>query len=140
MKVLGFNNPAVAAVATQGLIQLGRDIVPILLVSLDARNYGARAWVVKVIAALRDPRGLDLLEHALQADIAPSVRRSATRGLADLDLSEDAAHDQLVRRCNGLLWPCETTSGWCVMQRPTDSSNVEQRSCVSPSPNRAGPH
>ena len=41
VKVLGFNNPAVAAVATQGLIQLGRDIVPILLVSLDARNYGA---------------------------------------------------------------------------------------------------
>ena len=32
VKVLGFNNPAVAAVATQGLIQLGRDIVPILLV------------------------------------------------------------------------------------------------------------
>jgi len=30
VKVLGFNNPAVAAVATQGLIQLGRDIVPIL--------------------------------------------------------------------------------------------------------------
>ena len=47
VKVLGFNNPAVAAVATQGLIQLGRDIIPILLVSLDARNYGARAWVVK---------------------------------------------------------------------------------------------
>ena len=36
IKVLGFNNPAVAAVATQGLIQLGRDIVPTLLVSLDA--------------------------------------------------------------------------------------------------------
>ena len=103
VKVLGFNNPAVAAVATQGLIQMGRDIVPILLVSLDARNYGARAWVVKVIAALRDPRGLDLLEHALQADIAPSVRRSATRGLADLELSEDAAHDQLERCFEGLL-------------------------------------
>ena len=103
VKVLGFNNPAVAAVATQGLIQLGRDTIPILLVSLDARNYGARAWVVKVIAALRDPRGLDLLEHALQADIAPSVRRSATRGLADLELSKDAAHDQLVRCFEGLL-------------------------------------
>ncbi len=71
--------------------------------SLDAGNYGARAWVVKVIAALRDPRGLDLLEHALQADIAPSVRRSATRGLADLELSKDAAQDQLVRCFEGLL-------------------------------------
>ena len=27
VKVLGFNNPAVASVATQGLIQLGRDVV-----------------------------------------------------------------------------------------------------------------
>ena len=76
MKVLGFNNPAVAAVATQGLIQLGREIIPILLVSLDARNYGARAWVVKVIAALRDPRGLDLMSMpfrptSLQACGAP---------------------------------------------------------------------
>ena len=60
VKVLGFNNPAVAAVATQGLIQLGRDIVPTLLVSLDSRNYGARAWVVKVLATLRDPRGLGI--------------------------------------------------------------------------------
>ena len=103
VKVLGFNNPAVAAVATQGLIQLGRDIVPTLLVSLDSHNYGARAWVVKVLAALKDPRGLDLLEHALQADIAPSVRRSATRGLADLELTEDAREHQLQRCFQGLL-------------------------------------
>ena len=103
VKVLGFNNPAVAAVATQGLIQLGRDIVPTLLVSLDARNYGAWAWVVKALAALRDPRGLDLLEHALEADIAPSVRRSATRGLADLEL-DPACSDQQLQRClQGLL-------------------------------------
>ena len=103
VKVLGFNNPAVAAVATQGLIQLGRDIVPTLLVSLDARNYGARAWVVKALAALRDPRGLDLLEHALDADIAPSVRRSAARGLADLDLDPMAKEQQLHRCMQGLL-------------------------------------
>ena len=103
INVLGFNNPAVAAVATQGLIQLGRDIVPTLLVSLDARNYGARAWVVKALAALRDPRGLDLLEHALKADIAPSVRRSATRGLADLEL-DPVCRDQQLQRClQGLL-------------------------------------
>jgi phycocyanobilin lyase beta subunit len=72
IKVLGFNNPAVGAVATQGLIALGRDVVPILLVSLDVGNYGARAWVIRAIATLRDPRGLDLLEHALNADIAPA--------------------------------------------------------------------
>ena len=66
VKVLGFNNPAVASVATQGLIQLGRDVVPTLLVSMDARNYGARAWVVKALAALRDPRDSTSLNMPLK--------------------------------------------------------------------------
>ena len=103
IKVLGYNNPAVASVATAGLISLGRAIVPKLLVSLDARNYGARAWVVKVLASLRDPRGLDLLEHALKADIAPSVRRAATRGLAELELDPCADAEAIRRCCDGLL-------------------------------------
>ena len=41
IKVLGFNNPAVGAVATQGLIDLGRDVVPMLLANMDDGNYGA---------------------------------------------------------------------------------------------------
>ena len=137
VKVLGFNNPAVAAVATQGLIQLGRDIVPTLLVSLDARNYGARAWVVKALAALRDPRGLDLLEHALEADIAPSVRRSATRGLADLELDPVAKDQQLDRCLRGLLkagqddeWVVRYAAVYGLEQRlrhaPFDSSLTDQ--------------
>ncbi|QNJ14997.1 putative phycoerythrobilin:Cys-84 alpha R-phycocyanin II lyase/ RpcF subunit [Synechococcus sp. A18-46.1] len=129
INVLGFNNPAVAAVATQGLIQLGRNIVPTLLVSLDARNYGARAWVVKALAALRDPRGLDLLEHALEADIAPSVRRSATRGLADLEL-DPACSDQQLQRClQGLLkagqddeWVVRYAAVFGLEQRLRDAS------------------
>ena len=103
IKVLGFNNPAVASVATEGLIRLGCSIVPELLVSMDARNYGARAWVVKVLATLRDPRGLELLEHALHADIAPSVRRAATRGLAELDLNNTKDADAISRCYLGLL-------------------------------------
>ena len=126
VKVLGFNNPAVAAVATQGLIQLGRDIVPTLLVSLDTHNYGARAWVVKVLAALRDPRGLDLLERALQADIAPSVRRSATRGLADLELAKDSRDDQLERCFKGLL-KAGRDDEWVV--RYAAAYGLEQRLC-----------
>ena len=102
IKVLGFNNPAVASVASEGLIRLGRSIVPRLLVSMDARNYGARAWVVKVLATLHDPRGLDLLEHALRADIAPSVRRAATRGLAELEVNEEDT-DSIRRCCESLL-------------------------------------
>ena len=137
VKVLGFNNPAVAAVATQGLIQLGRTIVPTLLISLDARNYGARAWVVKALAALRDPRGLDLLEHALEADIAPSVRRSATRGLADLELDPVARDQQLDRCLRGLLkagqddeWVVRYAAVFGLEQRlrhaPVDSSLTDQ--------------
>ena len=137
VKVLGFNNPAVAAVATQGLIQLGRSIVPTLLISLDARNYGARAWVVKALAALRDPRGLDLLEHALEADIAPSVRRSATRGLADLELDPVARDQQLDRCLRGLLkagqddeWVVRYAAVFGLEQRlrhaPVDSSLTDQ--------------
>ena len=129
VNVLGFNNPAVAAVATQGLIQLGRDIVPTLLVSLDARNYGARAWVVKALAALRDPRGLDLLEHALEADIAPSVRRSATRGLADLELDPVCREQQLQRCLQGLLkagqddeWVVRYAAVFGLEQRLRDAS------------------
>ncbi len=126
VKVLGFNNPAVAAVATQGLIQLGRDIVPTLLLSLDTHNYGARAWVVKVLAALRDPRGLDLLERALQADIAPSVRRSATRGLADLELAKESGDDQLERCFQGLL-KAGRDDEWVV--RYAAAYGLEQRLC-----------
>ena len=44
IEVLGFNNPAVASVATAGLIELGSQAVPSLLVSLDEKNYGSRAW------------------------------------------------------------------------------------------------
>ena len=133
IKVLGFNNPAVAAVATQGLIQLGRDIVPTLLVSLDDHNYGARAWVVRVLAALRDPRGLDLLERALHADIAPSVRRSATRGLADLELTNGIEGDQLERCFQGLFiagrddeWVVRYATAYGLEQRLRDATVTKQ--------------
>ena len=113
IKVLSYNNPAVAATATQGLIELGREIVPTLLISLNTGNYGARAWIVKVLAALRDPRGLDQLEHALGADIAPSVRRSAAKGLADLDLHGSTSSEELVRCCKALFQACRDDE-WIV--------------------------
>ena len=111
--------------------------MPTLLISLDVRNYGARAWVVKALAALRDPRGLDLLEHALEADIAPSVRRSATRGLADLELDPVARDQQLDRCLRGLLkagqddeWVVRYAAVFGLEQRlrhaPVDSSLTDQ--------------
>lgn len=131
IKVLGYNNPAVAAVATQGLVALGRAIVPTLLTSLDAQNYGARAWVVRVIAALRDPRGLELLDRALQADIAPSVRRAATRGLAELDLVGSTAPADLSRCCLALFRAAHDDE-WVV--RYAAAYGLEQRLSVTPPP------
>ncbi len=131
IKVLGYNNPAVAAVATQGLVALGRAIVPTLLTSLDAQNYGARAWVVRVISALRDPRGLELLDRALQADIAPSVRRSATRGLAELDLVGSTAPADLSRCCLALFRAAHDDE-WVV--RYAAAYGLEQRLTVTPPP------
>ncbi|MGC6483638.1 MAG: HEAT repeat domain-containing protein [Synechococcus sp.] len=129
VKVLAFNNPAVAAVATEGLIQLGRKVVPTLLVSMDARNYGARAWVVKALAALRDPRGLELLEHALESDIAPSVRRSATRGLAELDLVLPTDREPL-NRCYQSLLKAGRDDEWVV--RYAAVFGLERRLQTSP--------
>ena len=126
IKVLGFNNPAVGAVATQGLIALGRDVVPILLVSLNVGNYGARAWVIRAIATLRDPRGLDLLEHALNADIAPSVRRSATRGLAEMELEGPNLFKDFSRCCEA-LFKAAADDEWIV--RYAAAFGLEQRFC-----------
>ena len=126
IKVLGFNNPAVGAVATQGLIALGRDVVPILLVNLDVGNYGARAWVIRAIATLRDPRGLDLLEHALKADIAPSVRRSATRGLAEMELKGPRFAKDFSRCCEA-LFKAAADDEWIV--RYAAAFGLEQRFC-----------
>ncbi len=131
IKVLGYNNPAVAAVASQGLVALGRAIVPTLLTSLDAQNYGARAWVVRVIASLRDPRGLELLDRALQADIAPSVRRSATRGLAELDLVGSTAPADLSRCCHALFRAAHDDE-WVV--RYAAAYGLEQRLTITPPP------
>ena len=131
IKVLEYNNPAVAAVATQGLVALGRAIVPTLLTSLDAQNYGARAWVVRVISALRDPRGLELLDRALQADIAPSVRRAATRGLAELDLVGSTAPADLSRCCLALFRAAHDDE-WVV--RYAAAYGLEQRLTVTPPP------
>ena len=103
IEALGFNNPAVASVATSGLIELGSQAVPSLLVSLDEKNYGSRAWVVRALASIRDPRSLDLLEHALATDIAPSVRRSAARGLAELNLIYPEDRSKLERCLLALL-------------------------------------
>ena len=45
--------PGAALAAVDGLIAIGPEAVPPLLGTLDARNYGARAWAVRALAGKR---------------------------------------------------------------------------------------
>lgn len=97
--VLGYNNPGAAVAAVDGLIQLGEAAVLPLLEQLDGYNYGARAWAVRALAGIGDPRGLEILLDAAANDFALSVRRAAVRGLGticwELMPAEEIADAQL---------------------------------------------
>jgi phycocyanobilin lyase beta subunit len=82
--VFGYNNPGAAVVAVAGLTELGEVAVPELLAQIDDYNYGARAYSIRALAAIADPRALDILLAAAATDFAPSVRRAAAKGLGNL--------------------------------------------------------
>jgi phycocyanobilin lyase subunit beta len=83
--VFGYNNPAAAAVAVAALTELGEKAVPELLAQIDDYNYGARAYSIRTLAAIADPRALYVLITAAATDFAPSVRRAAAKGLGNLN-------------------------------------------------------
>ncbi len=85
---LGYNNPGAAVAAVEGLIAIGQPAVQPLLELLDGYNYGARAWGLRALAGIGDPRALDLLLDAAANDFALSVRRAAARGLGTLHWEE----------------------------------------------------
>ncbi|WP_293058498.1 HEAT repeat domain-containing protein [Okeania sp. SIO2B3] len=94
--VLGYNNPGAAVAAVDGLVLLGETAVLPLLEKLDGYNYGARAWAIRALAGIGDPRGLDLLLDSAVNDFSFSVRRGAARGLGFIDwekLSEAEVFD-----------------------------------------------
>ncbi|MDY7024155.1 MAG: HEAT repeat domain-containing protein [Cyanobacteriota bacterium] len=82
--VLGYNNPGAAVAAVDGLIALGEIAVQPLLEQLDGYNYGARAWAIRALSSIGDPRGLDVLLEAAETDFSLSVRRAAARGLGSI--------------------------------------------------------
>ncbi|MFB2771794.1 HEAT repeat domain-containing protein [Pelatocladus sp. BLCC-F211] len=82
--VFGYNNPAAAVAAIAGLTELGDVAVPQLLAQIDDYNYGARAYSIRTLAAIADPRALDILLTSAATDFAPSVRRAAAKGLGSL--------------------------------------------------------
>lgn len=82
--VFGYNNPAAAAVAVTALTEMGEIAVPQLISQIDDYNYGARAYSIRTLAAIANPRALDVLISAATTDFAPSVRRAAAKGLGNL--------------------------------------------------------
>ena len=92
--VLGYNNPAAAVVAVAGLIDMGKKAVQPLIEQLDEYNYGARAYAIRALAAIADPRALDLLLTSAANDFAPSVRRAAAKGLGTLHWDQLETHQR----------------------------------------------
>lgn len=113
---LSYNNPGAAVAAVEGLVQLGEVAVQPLLELLDRHNYSARAWAVRALAGIGDPRGLDLLLEAAQTDLALSVRRAAARGLGNLRWHAlsvervESAQDQALQA----LWVAAEDDEWIV--------------------------
>lgn len=84
IRALGYNNPGAAVAAVDGLIAIGEPSVIPLLELLDGYNYSARAWALRALSGIGDPRSLSLLLDTAKNDFALSVRRAAARGLGTI--------------------------------------------------------
>jgi phycocyanobilin lyase subunit beta len=84
INVLGYNNPGAAVAAVDGLIHLGEPAATALIELVDGYNYGARAWALRALAGIGDPRSFDLVIETALEDFSQSVRRAATRGIGSV--------------------------------------------------------
>ena len=117
IEALSYNNPGAAVASVDGLIALGNVSVPPLLELLDMHNYTARAWAIRALAGIGDPRGLVTLIGVATADFAMSVRRAAVKGLGTMkwawfpdELREVAQTEAL----DALLFVAEQDEEWVV--------------------------
>ncbi len=113
---LGYNNPGAAVAAVDGLIRIGAAAVLPLLSLLDNFNYGARAWAIRALAGIGDPRGLDILLEAASEDFALSVRRAAARGLGTIRWEGLSLEQQGEGqgKCLAVLLGCAQDPEWVV--------------------------
>jgi len=117
IEALSYNNPGAAVASVDGLILLGSAAVPSLLELLDMHNYTARAWAIRALAGIGDPRGLVTLLGVATADFAMSVRRAAVKGLGSMkwhwfpdELREIAQEEAL----DALLFVAQQDEEWVV--------------------------
>ena len=113
---LGYNNPGVAVAAVEGLIEIGEPSVEPLLAQLHDVNYGARAWAIRALAGIGDPRGLSILLDTAKDDFALSVRRAAARGLGTILWEALPIESRIVgqRSCLDVLLGAAQDSEWVV--------------------------
>lgn len=116
IRVLGYNNPGAAVAAVEGLVKLGEAAVPSLLEQIDGYDYGARAWSIRALSQIGDPRALDILTGAAESDFALSVRRTAAKGLGSISWSQLPAEEVSAAQAKALetlLQVCQD-SEWIV--------------------------
>ncbi|MDC0834274.1 phycobilisome maturation protein [Leptolyngbya valderiana BDU 20041] len=115
IRVLGFNNPGAAVAAVSGLVGIGKPAVVPLLEQLDSYNYGARAWAIRALSEIRDPRALEILVGAA-SDFALSVRRGAAKGLGSLHWTDLPECDRPISQQKVLdtLLPTTRDPEWVV--------------------------
>ena len=114
--VFGYNNPTAAVAAVAGLVELGEVAVPQLLSQIDDYNYGARAYSIRALSAIADPRAIEILLTAAATDFAPSVRRAAAKGLGNLhwDKLNEKDRASALSRCLETLLNISTDSDWSI--------------------------
>jgi phycocyanobilin lyase beta subunit len=117
IEALSYNNPGAAVASVDGLISLGSVAVPSLLELLDMHNYTARAWAIRALAGIGDPRGLVTLLGVATADFAMSVRRAAVKGLGSMkwawfpDELQEVAQEEVLE---ALLFVAQQDEEWVV--------------------------
>ena len=119
--VLGYNNPGAAVAAVDGLIALGDRVVPELIERLDGYDYGARAWAIRALSGIGNPRALELLLAAAGGDFSLSVRRAAARGLGNIrwELLPAAEIAAAQARALQALWQVCEDPEWIVRYAAT---------------------
>jgi phycocyanobilin lyase subunit beta len=105
IRALNYNNPGAAVAAVDGLIAIGKPAVQPLLELLDDYNYGARAWALRALSGIGDPRSLRLLLDTAKNDFALSVRRAAAKGLGSIRWEQMAAAERPIaqQQCTEVL-------------------------------------
>nr|WP_263975500.1 HEAT repeat domain-containing protein [Leptolyngbya sp. 7M] len=143
---LSYNNPGAAVAAVDGLIKIGEPAVPALLDQLDRHNYTARAWAIRALAGIGDPRGLTTLLGAATADFAMSVRRAAARGLGtlkwpqfpadELEMAQAEALDALLFVCDDEEWVVRYAAVTNNLVFRYDDRRTRPSSCDADTPGR----